>query len=305
MKQKYVVAIGTACIDEYYRADGWVSEGDKLLVRTIEPQVGGMIPNAASVFVGYGDKTYLLDSMNSGPVSKIITDNLRGYGLDLSYIIKDDSLADAKCIIVLTPKERTILVLDRGKTTRPLSERTKELLFGASYIYTTIAEFSKFEDSEGLADSLREKGVKLALDLESSTFNGYGDPLLKKADVLFFNDTGFEKYCTGKDPEVCVKELLDGGTEILVITLGKDGCLCRTIEQQIRVPGIRIDVKDTTGAGDTFNSSFVHCLMAGKDLSYAAHFSNAAAAYSVTRLGPKGGVNTEEFVETLMKQYYR
>ena len=48
MSKPYLVALGTACFDEYYSADSWVSEGDKLLVHPMEKKAGGMVANAAA-----------------------------------------------------------------------------------------------------------------------------------------------------------------------------------------------------------------------------------------------------------------
>ncbi len=106
------------------------------------------------------------------------------------------------------------------------------------------------------------------------------------------------------DGRCCVGELLQAGVEIVVTTLGADGCDCRTLAERVHVPGVKVPVVDTTGAGDTFNSSFVHCVLSGKGLGYAARFANAAAAHAVTRFGPKGGVTSIKTVEGLMKEYY-
>ena len=43
MNGGYVVAVGAACIDEYYRAGEWPAEGEKGLVTAMEEQVGGMV----------------------------------------------------------------------------------------------------------------------------------------------------------------------------------------------------------------------------------------------------------------------
>lgn len=57
---RYVIAIGAAALDEYYTADTWPSEGGKAMVDYKEDMIGGMIPNAACVFAGYGVHTYLV-----------------------------------------------------------------------------------------------------------------------------------------------------------------------------------------------------------------------------------------------------
>ena len=128
MSKPYLVALGTACFDEYYSADSWVSEGDKLLVHPMEKKAGGMVANAASVMAGYGNSVYLVDFMNGGASNQELKENLASFGLNTSHIVTDDRLPDAKCIIVLTPKERTIFVLDFPRPKRVLPPQTQALL---------------------------------------------------------------------------------------------------------------------------------------------------------------------------------
>lgn len=303
MKEPYLAAIGTACFDEYYRADEWVREGDKLLVSPLEKKCGGMIPNAASVMAGYGNHVYLVDYMNSGPGNAELKESLRAYQLDTSHIVTDDRLPDAKCMIVLTPKERTIFVLDFPRPLQVLPQETMELLRNASYIYTSMAELRRFADYESLADDWRSHGAKLAFDVETTTFADRSDVLFSKADILFFNEAGFAKYADGQDPAACIRSLLDNGCSAVAVTLGANGCACYMQGQEVHLPGLKVDVVDTTGAGDTFNASFVHCLFRGASLEEAARFANAAAARAITKLGPKGGVATIQEVRIFQAQH--
>lgn len=48
---------------------------------------------------------------------------------------------------------------------------------------------------------------------------------------------------------------------------------------------IKVDVVDTTGAGDAFNGGLVASLAEGKDIFEAAKFANVVAGMSVTKLG--------------------
>ena len=305
MSEPYIVAIGNACFDEYYEADAWVAEGDKLLVRPMEKKAGGMIPNAASVLAGYGDHTYLIDYMNDGPGNTELKRQLAAFGLDVSHVVTDNRLPDAKCIILLTPTERTIFVLDYERPPRLVSAENMALLRGAAYIYTSATELHRFVNYMELIDDWRAHGSKLVLDMETATFQNSSDPLFRKADVLFFNDAGWAKYVGSGDPQTCVQTLLDGGCSHVIITLGADGCECFSRDAHARVPGMKVRTVDTTGAGDTFNASFVHCLLHRMPLDEAARFSNAAAARSTTILGPKGGVASAAVVRDFLRDYFR
>ena len=101
------------------------------------------------------------------------------------------------------------------------------------------------------------------------------------------------------------RELFARGARVVTVTLGKKGSWTRTPTEEDRTGVIDFPVVDATGAGDTFNSSFVRCLMCGHDIHYAARFANAAASLAVTRLGARGGVASAESIEDAMKKYYR
>ena len=44
------------------------------------------------------------------------------------------------------------------------------------------------------------------------------------------------------------------GPRVVAITLGADGCLIATPKEIARVPAFKVDVVDTTGAGDSLSA---------------------------------------------------
>lgn len=303
MKDEYVVAIGVACIDEYYETDHWIPEGEKCNVRWSENRVGGMIPNAACVLAGLGEKTYLVTALNSGSISDVIKKDLEKWKLDLSYVITDDSLSDPKCIIVSTASERSIFVVDTSNVHYKVDEKLHDLLINARCIYTSMMEFHRLENWEELARELTEAGVSLIFDVETSTFDRWDDPLFSYADLLFFNEEGWKKFKNKRSDKEAEKDLLSGNVKIFVITLGESGCYCRSRDKEIRLPGNKVKVVDTTGAGDTFNCSFTACWLRGESPEYAAEYANAAAAHAVTVMGARAGIATKEETEKRMREF--
>jgi 2-dehydro-3-deoxygluconokinase len=67
--------------------------------------------------------------------------------------------------------------------------------------------------------------------------------------------------------------------------MSADGCLIATPKERFRVPGHRVQAVDATGAGDTFDGSFLARLLAGDDLEAAARYANVAAALSTKGYG--------------------
>jgi fructokinase len=66
--------------------------------------------------------------------------------------------------------------------------------------------------------------------------------------------------------------------ELVALTRGEDGCLVQTADEEIEVPGERVEVIDTVGAGDAFTAGLLCSVLKGKPVSEAARFANRLAA---------------------------
>jgi len=75
------------------------------------------------------------------------------------------------------------------------------------------------------------------------------------------------------------------GPRTVIVKLGEQGCFADSGAMQAHIPGFRVEVRDTTAAGDTFNAALAVALAEGASLAHALRFANAAAAVSVTRPG--------------------
>ncbi|KGQ24075.1 ribokinase [Gallibacterium anatis] len=87
------------------------------------------------------------------------------------------------------------------------------------------------------------------------------------------------------------------GVAIVLITLGAKGVFISHNALQKIIPGFRVQAKDTTAAGDTFNGALVTALLEQKSLEEAIQFAHAAAAISVTRFGAQTSIPSRQ--ETL------
>jgi sulfofructose kinase len=75
--------------------------------------------------------------------------------------------------------------------------------------------------------------------------------------------------------------------------LAEDGSL-------VVAPAFRIDVVDSTGAGDVFHGAFLFALLQGQGMRDALAFANAAAALSCRAVGGHPGCPALEHVQALL-----
>jgi ribokinase len=96
--------------------------------------------------------------------------------------------------------------------------------------------------------------------------------------------------------------IVERSRHAVVVTQGGEGVLVVDADLSARrVPAPPVEVKDTTGAGDTFNGVLAARLAAGDDLATAIPVAVAAASLSVGEVGARGGMPTVAAVDAVMQ----
>ena len=92
------------------------------------------------------------------------------------------------------------------------------------------------------------------------------------------------------------------GAKLVVITLGADGMIGFTAQGSIRVPGVKVDVVDTVGAGDTVGAIIVEAIvekginaLQGEVLRQVLVRATKAAGITCSRAGANPPTKTEIF----------
>ncbi|KAK9808320.1 hypothetical protein WJX73_000806 [Symbiochloris irregularis] len=142
-----------------------------------------------------------------------------------------------------------------------------------------------------------------------------------KADILKLSDDEAEiiygvEHGTALDKPESVLEKTSDKVQGLLLSAGAKGCsyIFRNNKGGTfkgRVPVFKIDVQDTTGAGDAFLSGFLASMVkAGgmealqadeKKLRYAVEFATACGAFTTTKLGAIDAQPTPKDAEELLK----
>lgn len=111
------------------------------------------------------------------------------------------------------------------------------------------------------------------------------DQAIRRTDILrpALDDA---RTLTGiEDADAILDHFLGLGPKLVVMTMGKDGVILASRAARHRLAPHKVDAVDATGAGDTFNGSFLARLIAGDAPLDAARYANAAAALSTTGYG--------------------
>ena len=138
------------------------------------------------------------------------------------------------------------------------------------------------------AKMAKDKGFRVVLD--TGAFKPHATELFTLADVVIAPEYFTVEYSSGKGIADVAHELLNLGPQIVVITQGENGGFCFTQGGEFAFFGFKVEVVDTTGAGDVFHGAFVYGLLKGWEVKRTATFASAVAAIKCTQLGGRTGI---------------
>ncbi|HET8875814.1 MAG TPA: sugar kinase [Casimicrobiaceae bacterium] len=102
------------------------------------------------------------------------------------------------------------------------------------------------------------------------------------------------------DPAQIVEACHAHGSAVVVLKLGRDGCIVSDRNRNERIEGVRVASVDATGAGDCFDGAFVARMVAGDDAFAAARYANKAAALATVGYGAVAPLPRAADVEALV-----
>ena len=282
------------------------------------PAVGGSPANAAVALARLGARSGFVGKVGDDPFGRHIARTFEADGVDTSRLLFESSARTALAFVALDDAARPDFMFYRHPSADMLL-RPDELdpayiasapVFHAGSIILT-AEPSRSATIEGLRLA-RAAGRLVSLD-PNIRLNLYGSrseakrvllPLLEMADIVKLSEEDLAALVDGGDFASGSAELLARGPRLVVVTRGKDGCFCRRASGTLAVPGYRVPVVDTTGAGDAFVAGLLAGLLArgapesdpgalgDADLEPVLRFANAVGALTTTVRGAIPGLPT-------------
>lgn len=122
------------------------------------------------------------------------------------------------------------------------------------------------------------------------------DEMLPLSGIVKASDEDIQLLWPGQPVEWFIEKALVAGAQIAIVTRGPDGAVVGAADGRLtHVPGIKVDVVDTVGAGDTFMAACLHHLSAAgladraratsADIGEMVRFATRASALTCKRRG--------------------
>jgi len=298
MKDIDVLAVDGIDVDWLFKMSKLPSFDQKLSAEFMGCFPGGPVGNFACIGSNLGLKVAIMCTLGTDEGGKLLEEDFTTFGVDTSYISFLDAHVTPFVIVIVDPTgEKAVIVPDLPDPDQ--ATISDNAIARSKYVYMNIKNYNKFIQ---IAQIARQSNTKIMVDLETSRSITQSriHEILEICDIVSFNEQGFTAIFD-KAPDIdSLSKLIEEGPEIVIVTRGNRGVLGVTSTEVIDIPAFKVDVKDTTGAGDTFNASFLYSKIRGDAFARSLLVGSAAAAIVIQTIGTRTSLPTETLIEELL-----
>lgn len=299
MKAPHIVVIGSLNMDIVIEADRHPQLGETILGSNARFIPGGKGANQAVAAARLGARTTMIGAVGADSFGQEILKSLDIDGVSRNSVKIMDGSSTGIASIFLSNGDNSIVVVP-GANHQLLPEDIDNyddiiqdadiLLLQLEIPLETVCHAAK-----------KAKWHGKTVILNPAPAQTLPSELLKNVDYITPNRSELSLLTgintEGDELEVAMRSLMQMGVTNVVTTLGADGSAFLEKSSTLqKVPGYRVPVIDTTGAGDSFNAGLAYWLVSRGSLEQSVSFAAKASALAVTRFGAQAGMPSLEEV---------
>lgn len=285
-----IVVIGSLNVDFLVSADRVPTAGETLKGTDFQLMPGGKGANQAAGCARLGAEVTLIGAVGADAFGDMLLENLAEIGIGIETIARIPHAATGTAAVLRTQADNRILVIPGANEhcTPEWAAQWEERIAAADLVLLQLE--IPLETVRCGIELAHRHNVRVVVNPAPADDIPEAD--LKKISVFTPNETEFAYY-TGMNPDSMTDEMLaermlewqDRYGHTLIVTRGAKGCSFIEEGQLRTIPAEKVEVVDTTGAGDAFNAGLCTSLASGLSLDKAIAIGNRVAARVVTEAG--------------------
>ncbi len=302
MLKNKIYVVGSINIDEKISIDSIPKAGETKHGKNYHISFGGKGANQAIVAASLGASTLFLGRVGCEIQGEEAINEMRKNGVNVDSIIKDATSYTGRAIIIYENMDNRILLAPGANNN--VSKQDVEKFIDGNMNDILLVQFEIPLETIWHAIKLAKKKNMIVV-VNPAPAKRIPKEILKEIDYLILNQSETE-LLTGEYPEkidncrIVSNKLHECGVKNIVITLGEKGAFYSTENLSDLLPSIRVNVVDTTGAGDTFLGMFVYKLLEEETIEKIIQYSVVAGALACERENAHDYVPTLEEIEGKM-----
>ena len=221
---------------------------------------GGSAANTIHGLAMLGVKTGFIGSIGKDDTGDFFENDMKNAGIN-TMLFRRDSVTGTAVALISPDSERTFATHLGAAVELEAADLNPEHFNGYDILYLEGYLIFNKPLVETACRIAKEKKMKIALDLASynvvdAKLADFKEIVEKYVDIVFANEEEARSF-TGMEPEEALN-LISQFCEIAVVKVGSEGSWIKRGEEIIKIGAAKVNLKDTTGAGDLYASGFLY-----------------------------------------------
>lgn len=309
MTSDFTRPLDILCFGEPMFEFSWVEKDQ------IRPGIGGDVSNTAVAAIRAGASAGMLTHLGTDNFGDHILQLYADEGIDASRIVRKEDAPTGLYFIDYSPNGHQFSYRRAGSAASCVAptDLAPDMfdqvgVLHLSGITQAISETS-CAASIRAAEMARAAGARVSFDtnLRLNLWSAEQavaamNEILPLVNVVFPSIEDSEALFGITDVDRICDRFLSSGVDMVVLTLGEKGAIIASSQERTFVEAFPADLKDATGAGDTFDGAFLAEYSRTGDAMSAARFACAAASLSVETVGAVASIPRKEAIQERVQQ---
>ena len=290
---KNIFVIGSTNTDMVVKTDQFPLPGETKLGGKFFMNAGGKGANQAVAAARLGGRVTLVTKLGKDIFG---TESLEGFkkeNINTQYVSVADAVPSGTALIIVNGEGENCIVVAPGANAQLLPadiDRVKNLDEAAILLMQLEIPMETIQHTAKIA-----KASHLKLIINPAPAQKLENELLNGLFLITPNETE-ARFLTGiqvvdeRSASQAAEFFLNKGVQQVIITLGNQGAYFQDGFTRLIIPAPRVDVLDSTAAGDVFCGALAVALTEDMDWERAIQFAVQAASVSVTRMGAQSAI---------------
>lgn len=288
-----IAAIGDMNVDLIVPVDDMPRRGEQVLTDDFQIHGGGCATNFALACARLGAKSKLFARVGCDIFGDHVLQVLKKCGVDVRDVVQEGHTGVT--VALVQGMDRSFISHLGENANLSIDDVNLDRVRGDLVHLPSFFLLKRLQsDYPEIMDNITSK-ITFDTGFDPDGFRSdrmeYLKSVIRRADIFFPNIEearrimGIEGPLSRVEQHDLAKKYLAMGVKTIAIKKGENGCLVSDGKELIEMPAFKVNVRDTTGAGDVFDASFSVAYLEGKGIEECCRFASAAAALSVTGNG--------------------
>lgn len=298
-----VIGFGALNVDKLFKVNKLAKAEEESFIEDYAETCGGSAANTAVGLARLGCEAGYIGKVGCDREGDVLIQDFCNEDVNTVGVVRAEKGKSGSVMGFVDKKGARALYVNPGvNDTINIDEVNARYASQAQFLHlTSFVGEESFQTQKKLLDAIPDS-TKVSFDPGTLyARKGYLalEPIIRKTYVLMPNVleltllTGEISYHKGADI------MIDKGVKIVAVKLGGDGCYVTDGCEQHLIEPFKVDVVDTTGAGDAFCAGFLYGLVNNKSLFECGRLGNFVASRCVMKMGARAGLPAAEDLKLL------